>query len=192
MTNSERTSPEPVLTSDPIVPDAKDWTWVLEQPCADCGLDAGAVVREDVAGMVRANAAGWTAVLGGDLETLRRRPRPEIWSDLEYACHVRDVFRLFRVRLDLTLDQDDPLFANWDQDATAVAERYGEQRPAVVAVELAEAAEALAAAFEGVAGARWARTGNRSDGARFTVESFARYLIHDPVHHLYDVTGERV
>ncbi|MFE6748976.1 DinB family protein [Kitasatospora purpeofusca] len=214
MTDSERTSPEPAAVapdtgvtdtgvtadtaatttaaSDPIVPDTKDWTWVLEQPCADCGLDAGAVVREDVAGMVRANAAGWTAVLGGDPEELRRRPRPEIWSDLEYACHVRDVFRLFRVRLDLMLDQDDPLFANWDQDATAVAERYGEQRPDVVVVELAEAAEALAAAFEGVAGARWARTGSRSDGARFTVESFARYLIHDPVHHLYDVTGERV
>ncbi|MFJ8434562.1 DinB family protein [Kitasatospora sp. NPDC094019] len=206
MTNSERTSPEPAaltdadaavtaltaVTADAIVPDTKDWTWVLEQPCADCGLDAGAVVREDVAGMVRANAARWTAVLCGDPEALGRRPRPEIWSDLEYACHVRDVFRLFRVRLELMLDRDDPLFANWDQDATAVAERYGEQRPDVVAEELAEAAEVLAAAFEGVAGAQWARTGNRSDGARFTVESFARYLIHDPVHHLYDVTGVRV
>ena len=25
----------------------------------------------------------------------------------------------------------------------------------------------------------------------FTVETFARYFIHDPVHHLYDVTGAR-
>jgi hypothetical protein len=24
-----------------------------------------------------------------------------------------------------------------------------------------------------------------------TVETFARYFIHDPVHHLYDVTGQR-
>jgi uncharacterized protein YcbX len=24
---------------------------------------------------------------------------------------------------------------------------------------------------------------------RFTVETFARYFIHDPIHHLYDVTG---
>ena len=30
------------------------------------------------------------------------------------------------------LDHDDPLFANWDQDATAVAERYHEQDPVVV------------------------------------------------------------
>ncbi|MET8702576.1 DinB family protein [Kitasatospora sp. NPDC058032] len=177
---------------DAIVPDTKDWTWVLERPCPDCGLDAGAVGRGQVAGMIRANAAGWAGVLAGEPEALRRRPRPETWSDLEYACHVRDVFRLFHVRLNLMLDRDDPLFANWDQDETAVAERYGEQRPEAVAEELARAAEVLAAAFEGVTGAQWGRTGNRSDGARFTVESFSRYLIHDPVHHLYDVTGERV
>ncbi|MBV6698415.1 DinB family protein [Kitasatospora aureofaciens] len=174
-----------------IVPDTKDWTWVLEQACPDCGLDTPGVVREDVAGMVRANATGWLAVLSGDEDGLRRRPRPEVWSDLEYACHVRDVFRLFHVRLNLMLEQDDPLFANWDQDETAVAERYGEQRPAAVAEELAAAAERLAAAFERVAGEQWQRTGNRSDGARFTVESFSRYLIHDPVHHLYDATGAR-
>ncbi|MEV6972449.1 DinB family protein [Kitasatospora sp. NPDC093806] len=192
MTTSEHNTAAAPAADDAIVPDTKDWTWVLERPCADCGLDTGAVVREDVAGMIRANAEGWLAVLAGEPGELRRRPRPEIWSDLEYACHVRDVFRLFHVRLNLMLDEDGPLFANWDQDETAVAERYGEQDPAVVAAELARAAEVLAGAFEGVAGAQWARTGDRSDGARFTVESFSRYLIHDPVHHLYDVTGERV
>ncbi|MER7753031.1 DinB family protein [Kitasatospora sp. NPDC097643] len=177
--------------TDAIAPDTKDWTWVLERPCPDCGLDTPSVVREDVAGMIRANAEGWLAVLAGDEAALRRRPAPGVWSELEYACHVRDVFRLFHVRLNLMLDQDGPLFANWDQDETAVAERYREQRPEVVAGELAEAAETLAAAFARVAGEQWARTGDRSDGARFTVESFSRYLIHDPVHHLFDVTGAR-
>ncbi|MFB7663729.1 DinB family protein [Kitasatospora sp. NPDC056138] len=173
-----------------ITPDTKDWTWVLQRPCADCGLDTPSVVREDVAAMVRVNAAAWVARLAElPEERLRRRPRPEIWSDLEYACHVRDVFRLFDVRLNLMLTQDGPLFANWDQDGTAVAERYDSQDPAVVAVELADAAEQLAASFEVVSGEQWQRTGDRTDGARFTVESFARYLIHDPVHHLYDVTG---
>ncbi|WP_045695833.1 DinB family protein [Streptomyces rubellomurinus] len=179
--------------ADEITPDTKDWTWVLERPCADCGLDTPAVAREDVAGMVRANARAWVELLAaGDEDGLRRRPAPGTWSSLEYACHVRDVFRLFHHRLNLMLDQDGPLFPNWDQDETAVAERYGEQRPRTVAGELAEAAETLAAAFEAVAGEQWHRTGDRSDGARFTVESFSRYLIHDPVHHLFDVTGERV
>jgi hypothetical protein len=43
-----------------------------------------------------------------------------------------------------------------------------------------------------VSGDQWQRTGRRSDGACFTVESFARYLVHDAVHHLYDVTGARL
>ncbi|MFC8718106.1 DinB family protein [Kitasatospora sp. NPDC057198] len=177
-----------------ITPDTKDWTWVLERPCADCGLDTPAVAFEAVPGMIRANAGAWVALLGadgGERAGLAERPAAGVWSPLEYACHVRDVFRLFDVRLRLMLAEDDPLFANWDQDATAVEERYREQDPAVVAVELAEAAEQLARSFEAVPEAgRW-RTGNRSDGARFTVESFARYLIHDPVHHHYDVTGLR-
>lgn len=34
---------------------------------------------------------------------------------------------------------------------------------------------------------QWDRTGHRSDGSSFTVDSFARYLLHDPIHHLDDV-----
>jgi hypothetical protein len=86
------------------------------------------------------------------------------------------------------LTQDDPSFANWDQDETAVERRYNEQEPSAVASELADSADALASSFDAVAGAAWDRTGSRSDGANFTVASFARYLLHDPVHHLHDVT----
>ena len=45
--------------------------------------------------------------------------------------------------------------------------------------------------FGAVRGAEWDRPGRRGDGAVFTVETFARYFVHDPVHHLYDVTGRR-
>ncbi|BAJ28650.1 MULTISPECIES: DinB family protein [Kitasatospora] len=172
-----------------ITPDTKDWTWVLERPCADCGLDTPAVGFAEVPGMIRTNAEFWVGLLGGAREALGERPADGVWSPLEYACHVRDVFRLFDVRLRLMLAEDGPLFANWDQDATAVEERYREQDPAVVAVELAAAAEKLARSFESVGDADRQRTGDRSDGARFTVESFARYLIHDPVHHRHDVAG---
>jgi hypothetical protein len=175
-----------------IIPDTKDWTWVLQRPCPECGLDTQGFPREAVAGMTRANARAWQRVLsGGRPEDARRRPSPDVWSALEYGCHVRDVLRLFDERLALMLTADEPHYANWDQDATAVAERYGDQDPAAVAGELQTAAEAIATRFEGVSGEQWQRTGVRSDGARFTVESFARYFIHDPIHHLYDVTGDR-
>ncbi len=47
----------------PITPDTKNWTWVLERPCPDCGFDATTFAREDVAGMIRANAVAWQPVL---------------------------------------------------------------------------------------------------------------------------------
>jgi hypothetical protein len=170
-----------------IVPDSKDWTWVLERPCGECGFDTASFPRDAVPGMIRDNAARWELVL--EATDVRTRPAPQVWSALEYACHVRDVFRLYDYRLGLMLNQDDPLYPNWDQDATAVQERYSEQDPARVTQELLEAAQTLAEHFETVTGDAWDRPGRRSDGARFTVETFARYLVHDPVHHLHDVTG---
>ena len=131
-------------------------------------------------------------LLGGAVEDLRRRPNDGRWSTLEYACHVRDVYRLYDERLDLMLRLDDPLYPNWDQDATALEDDYNGQDPASVTAELRNASLELAEAFERVEVAQWQRTGRRSDGARFTVDTFSRYLVHDPIHHLYDVTGERV
>lgn len=113
-----------------------------------------------------------------------------MWSPLEYGCHVRDVFRLFDERLTLMMSDDDPLFANWDQDATAVADDYASQDAQVVAAQLAEAAAVLADRFDAVAADDWGRRGVRSDGSAFTVDSLGRYLMHDPVHHLWDVGAE--
>jgi hypothetical protein len=129
----------------------------------------------------------WQAAMS-DQDDPRRRPDPLVWSPLEYACHVRDVFALATYRVGLMLDEDDPLFANWDQDATALEDDYAGQDPDAVTADLALRADEFAAALSAVADDQWQRTGRRSDGATFTVESFARYLIHDPVHHLTDVT----
>jgi hypothetical protein len=106
---------------------------------------------------------------------------------LEYGGHCRDVYLVFAGRLALMLEQDDPEFANWDQDATALDKRYWEGDPAVVADELGAAAESAARAFDAVTADEWLRTGRRSNGSVFTVESLGRYLSHDLVHHLHDV-----
>src|SRR6266545_5233014 len=145
-----------------ITPDTKDWTWVLERPCPECGLEAAKVRKEDVAGLLLTNAEAWHALLTGENDP-RPRPAPDVWSPLEYACHVRDACRVFTERLTLMLTTADPHYPNWDQDRTAIEERYGEQDPHVVADELVEAAKTLAATFDKVTGEQWQRTGNRSD-----------------------------
>lgn len=166
--------------------DDKDWTWVLDRPCPDCGADVGNLTITEVAELNRTNAAHWVDVLAEDGAAIR--PAPNVWSPLEYGCHVRDVFTLFGERLDLMLTEDDPMFANWNPNETAEAERYDLQDPVTVAAEIVAAAGALADRFEALSTEQLTRPGRRSDGASFSVLSFARYEIHDPLHHLWDVT----
>ncbi|HWL45526.1 MAG TPA: DinB family protein [Ilumatobacter sp.] len=168
-----------------IVPDDKNWTWVLEQPCLDCGFDATRIDVAELGGTVRALAAGWPAALARPDAALR--PTGDQWSALEYACHVRDVFRLYTYRLGLMLADDGTQFPNWDQDVTAIEQRYDLQDPAVVVGELLAAAEENAALWDTVTPDQYGQRGYRSDGAEFTVESFGKYFVHDPIHHLDDV-----
>ena len=166
------------------VPDTKDWTHVITAGCADCGFappsDPGRTGERLCASLSR-----WQ-------EALRRpdasmRPEPTVWSTVEYAAHVRDVCRVFRERLGLMLTEDDPAFPDWDQDATALAERYWEQSADVVVRELGDEVGWTAAAFDEVSGDEWDRSGRRSNGSVFTVRTLAAYFLHDVEHHLHDV-----
>lgn len=170
-----------------ITPDAKDWTWVLSRPCPDCGFDSTRVAGREVPGLIRQVALAWRGVLTGPGPGVAVRPTPGRWSPLEYGCHVRDVLRIGDARLLLMLIQVHPLFPNWDQDQTAVDAGYASQDADAVATGLAASAARLSADLEGLSRREWERTGRRSDGTVFTVDSFARYVAHDPIHHLADV-----
>ena len=171
-------------------PDNKDWTWTLTRRCPDCGLEAGTVNTADIAERAFVAAEEWIQILRSS-PAVTRRPAPDVWSPLEYGAHVRDAFRVFDGRLAQMLAEDDPVFENWDQNETAVRERYREQDPEVVADELEAAVEAFVARLASVPPAQHARTGRRSNGSEFTVASLSQYLLHDVVHHLWDVTGQQ-
>ena len=107
------------------------------------------------------------------------RPVPAVWSPLEYACHVRDVHAVFAVRVRRMLSEDVPTFVNWDQDATAVERRYAEQDPAVVDVELIDAAGTAAGLYATVTPATAGRRIVRQHGSAFTIETLGSYHLHD-------------
>jgi len=158
---------------------------VLETRCPECGFDAGSVERSQIAVLTRSAVEAWRHALAGP--DVQSRPAPDVWSALEYGSHCRDVCRIFRLRVALMLEQDNPVFANWDQDATALQERYWAGDPAAVADEIAVDGESAAVAFDSVTDGQWSRKGRRSNGSVFTVESLGRYFVHDLVHHLNDV-----
>ena len=173
-------------------PDDKNWTWVLERPCPDCRFRCQHHCPPRHWGDVtykRGGLAGGSQPRGAGAPASPRRPDGGvIWSALEYGCHVRDVFVLFDERLRLMLTQQEPTFLNWDQDATAIAKRYWEDDPMTVREALREAGTAWptpstrCATTSGHGQAR-APTGHVSPSNRL-VGTF----LHDPIHHLWDVT----
>jgi hypothetical protein len=166
-------------------PDEKDWTWAITESCPECGFDPRAVARSQVPELIRSYTAQVLSALARpDAPT---RPSEKVWSPLEYGCHVRDVCRIFGGRLQLMLTKDDPQFENWDQDETALAGEYWAQDAKAVAAALESNADTLADAFAQVEGDQWERPGRRSNGSVFTVDTFARYLLHDLAHHVWDV-----
>lgn len=170
-----------------ITPDTKDWTWVLHEPCPECGFTAGTFPPEQVGRRIREDLRRWQAVLAKTDAGVR--PNAEIWSATEYACHVRDVCDLFVVRLGQMLTEDDPQFADWDQDETAIEEDYTSQLAPEVSSELVPAFTAAANAFDAVPAGAWERPGRRSNGSVFTTRTLSQYFLHDLVHHLYDIDG---
>jgi SAM-dependent methyltransferase len=158
---------------------------VLDRPCDECGFHASEFDRPAIPRALRRNAQVWFALLADPQAA--ERSRPDRWSLLEYACHVHDVHQLYHDRVSLMLAHDDPLFADWDQDRAADEGRYAEQLPSIVGPTLVAAAYAMSDLYASVPPLSWQRRGRRSDGHSFTIESLARYQLHDVVHHLHDV-----
>ncbi|MBP8920538.1 MAG: DinB family protein [Micropruina sp.] len=175
------------MTAEPpaVPPDTKDWTWVLERGCPQCHWTPPPPT--EVAARVEATIPRWVAAL--HRPRVNERTDPRVWSTLEYGCHVRDVCRLFGVRLNQLLTEDHPTFADWDQDRAAVDGGYHAQDPGAVADQYTVEAQHTAGLFAAVPDDAWQRRGLRSNGSEFTVATLATYFLHDLEHHLADVNG---
>jgi hypothetical protein len=158
--------------------------------CDECGYDYDAVPRDALPDEIRRLAAALAErIAGTDASALRAHPRPDAWSALEYACHLRDVLRVQRERIVLALAETEPTFALMRRDERVTEDRYNEQDPAVVATELVEAARAVAAQLESLGDSQWQRTGvyPYPEPQIRTLEWVARHTVHEAVHHSLDV-----
>lgn len=167
-------------------------TPAAEERCEECGFDYGSVGPSDAPAALRALPRRYRAPLTRFLDgedgdaLLRERPDPTTWSALEYAAHVRDVLAMYVHRIARTLAEDRPVFDEPDPDTLAAQRRYREQDPAVVAQELADNAETLAATAESVPDDGWQRVGIRY-GEERSVLFTVRRAVHEGHHHLLDI-----
>lgn len=161
-------------------------------PCEECGFDYQALDPADVPAAIRTFAKRYRMPLTRFLRDedgdalVRQRPSPEVWSALEYAAHVRDVFATLEERIRLCLTHDRPVLHGPGPDEVADERRYNEDDPVAVADALAANAERLAATVDAVPTDGWDRVGLRHDEER-SVLLLARRAVHEGSHHLLDV-----
>ena len=163
--------------------------------CDECGYDYGELARAEIAAAIRSD----TAALLRSFERLpdarvRARPGPDVWSPLEYVCHVRDVLDVQRDRIRLVQTEANPVFVPMGREERVADRRYNEQDPAVVGRELVVAADALASTLEGLDPGGWTRTGvyNYPERADRTVEWIGRHTVHEIRHHHRDLGAAAV
>jgi S-DNA-T family DNA segregation ATPase FtsK/SpoIIIE len=157
--------------------------------CGECDYDYDELERAELAPALRADARALTSLLSDAADQLRTRPAPNVWSALEYGCHVRDIFEVQRARIELALRVDHPAFAPMGRDERAVRDRYNEQPLGAVIGALLDQADELASVLEGLDDDGWARTGiyNYPAPADRTVEWIARHTLHEARHHERDI-----
>ena len=169
-----------------IEPDTKDWTWVLERPCPECGFDAAAVAGDGGRGPRAGHrSAGYRAALARATPRCARAPTSGRRWSTPATC------------------------ATCTGSTPTGSRSCSTGRPAVPQLGPGRHRGRGALRRAGPAPSwptssppprrRWPRrttgsaasSGSARDGAatapQFTVDSFARYYLHDIEHHLHDI-----
>src|ERR1700742_3209051 len=108
--------------------------------CAECGFTYDIHRALAAADAVRTCVAEVSAILRNKDIDVRSRPRPDVWSPVEYGCHLRDVLLVQRERV-LTARRDNGFVCTtMGRDIRVEHEGYAEQDPIDVARQLVDAA----------------------------------------------------
>ncbi|WP_043183217.1 DinB family protein [Streptomyces sp. NRRL F-5123] len=161
--------------------------------CEECGFVYDLGTPEVFAGQVRTAAEAYVEpLLTTPGEALRRRPAPETWSPLEYACHVRDVLLVQRERVLLARRTETPVAEPMGRDERVEHDGYAEQDPADVARQLLDAARLFAHTLDRLGPGDWDRTlvYTYPERAECLLRWLAAHTLHEVRHHFQDLARQ--
>lgn len=156
--------------------------------CDACGYEYNDLARR-VLGSALVDA---TRSVAGSLtaaDRMRERPAPEVWSALEYGCHVRDLLEVQNQRIHRALSEDNPDFEPMRRDERVTEMAYNDQDPGEVAADMEANARDLARTIAELDEHDWERTGmyNWPERKERTVDWIVRNTVHELVHHRRDI-----
>lgn len=183
--------------SDPRDPRVTRTPWrqpPVEGRCGQCEFDYDAgdlapVVTKLVRQAAEASMFLMQAAAGGTPDVIRLRPEPEVWSAIEYACHIRDVLEVQRVRIAQALVEERPVFAPMDRTGRVKQEKYEQQDPVQVAAAIVRFAREFGSAAKALTPAQHQLRGLYNYPVRMprTLDWVIRHTAHEIQHHRHDI-----
>jgi len=160
---------------------------MAHEQCDACGFDGGQYDDESLLEALRCLGPAWRDLLSKAGSDLRARPKPGVWSAIEYAAHSRDITALHVFGVEQALNLEEPAFPEIGTDLVdSVASTYGDAAPDEVVGELTIQASLLAK-IAGDAGTNaWTR-GLTVGDTRSDVRRLLEHALHDSLHHIGDV-----
>ncbi len=118
---------------------------------------------------------------------LRRRPAPDVWSAMEYVCHLRDVYATYTIRLHRARTEDSPAVEPMFSDLRALRFRYSRLPLLPVLDELESHVIGFRDEAATLAPQDWRRTVSRRPEEVRTAGWLVRQALHEGRHHLADI-----
>ncbi len=110
------------------------------------------------------------------------------WSVVEVVCHLRDYEGFFRGRVELMLDQDNPILPKYDHEALAIERDYQHQDLQEALSDLLEQRRAFLVLFESLSDEQLRREGVHPENGPIRVFDSLVQLTHHDLTHLDQIT----
>lgn len=157
--------------------------------CEGCGFTYDLRRATTAGDDIRALATEVTALLGNNEADVRTRPHADVWSRLEYACHLRDVLLVQRERVLAARRTSGVDCASMGREERAEHDGYNEQDPADVARQLADAAALFGNVLARLSADDWDRAMiyHYPETSQRSLRWVAVHTAHELQHHLLDI-----
>jgi hypothetical protein len=158
-----------------------------DHACPACNLSYVDVTASAAIELIRSYPARYRRCLQRLPDPVLRGRSPQGWSALEYACHVRDIYDVYHLRILRALTEDVPVIAAMRNQERAERGDYNRQQLLEVLDELERNIGRFAELAEHLEDDHFARTATRLRGERRTVLWMLRQAAHEGLHHLDDI-----
>ena len=157
--------------------------------CDECGYAYDLAMAESAGATIVAGASEVGRLVTEPALDVRARRTPDVWSPIEYACHLRDVLLVQRERVLEARRTDQPTFTPMGRDERVDHDGYAEQRAADVARQLGDAAGLFAHVLARLGADDWDRsvTYTYPQVAPRSLRWVAVHTGHEVTHHTLDI-----